>query len=291
MTDIVDSNYIANLYIKHEKDENVFPLIDSAGINIIRKYKDDSIPAKQNYRMFIRLFVTTDYNIRGGVDVVKAPSDNQMLGYPLVYEEKNTLTNLFKRKYTNFSLSNDEEILFLKSTGKISFRNKNYSISEFVDLLVYNHNHDIFLISRINNLLKTFFIIEPAFYLADLNYRDAKTKFDFILKRNTKEVVDESKIEALMPTEPFFKYFRIYKRVLSISILILITPIFWLSVKLDTTYFTITNPFLLFLAFALFSFLDKFSISLYKNISNKKVGYLYKLAESTLSMKGKLKVP
>ena len=194
----ISSQYISDLYIRSNDDENVFALIDSIGINIIRKYKKDTIPARKNYRMFIRLFITATNTVRGGVDVVKDNSDESNPGFPLVFEEDDTLINIFRRKYTSFTIDGKEKIEFSSKTNEIIFRNREFSINQFVELLVYNHVHDMFFRSRILNYLKNFFVLEPAFYLANLNYRDLKTRFNFILKKNTNEKIDNSKIEAIM---------------------------------------------------------------------------------------------
>ena len=73
-------------------------------------------------------------------------------------------------------------------------------------------------------------------------------------------------------------------------IIIILNPLLWLSVSLDASYFNIANPFLLFTAFLFFAILEKISRYLFLNIKEKKDSFVYKIAQTTLNMRSKLKV-
>jgi len=282
----ITSEKILSLYIKSE-DEEVFKLTDVPGINILRKYKSGTRPAKSNRRMFIKFHARQSGEVSGGIDMVKVPVD--MGGYPIVFEDEKGFKNIFRSKFPNFFFGPEEGVIFNRNTKNISFKEKTFTINELIDLIEKKHTEvfDMFWKSRLSIFLKNYFILEPLFWLADGDY--SRDRINFLLNR---ERTDYTKKEArIEPTkEPFFKYFDIYKNTLLFFVLAILTPIFLLSISLSNFYFTITNPFWLFSAFLVFSILDRFSKFLLVNIKQKKESFVYKIAESTLNMKGHLNI-
>ncbi len=287
MDKIISSELIKEIYSKDKNDEDIFALIDGVGINIIRNYE---VKTKlNNKRMFIKFYLSEKGFINGGVDMVEA-SKKKEDGYKLVFEEWK-FSDLFKKKFVNYIFNDSEKIILDLDIKKIKSNRKEYSINEFINLLVKRHKggvFDMFWLGRLFYFLKTYFILEPLFWLANLNYKNDMIKFFLLGDRTNK--TKESNIDIKRPEEPFFKYFRIYKNTLLFFILYLLIIIFWLSITLENNYFTITNPLFLFLAFLFFAILEKISDWLFYNISEKKDGFIYNLIKSTLNIKGKLKL-
>ena len=279
----ITSQLIASLYKKEEEDENVFELTDVSGIHILRKYSAGTVPEKNNRRMFITLSLKENSLINGGINMVNVPDDIGN-GYPIVDGAQEGIKNLFYQKYANFFFGDNEGAVFVSGTKKIIFRKKEYSINEFIHLLVKNHSSDMFRASRVLIFLKTKFILSPLFWLADSSYE--KDKMDFLLQGKTLSGTWQGpKIREV--ADPFFRYFKIYNNTLFFVVLLILPLLFWLSVYLDTEYFAITNPFFLFIAFLLFFLLEKTDDLLFRELG-KKEGYVYRIAKSTLNMKGKI---
>ena len=68
----ISSQMIASIYNKEENDEDIFELTDKPGLQIIRKYKQGTAPAKDNRRMFIILYIKDNRFVSGGINIVKA---------------------------------------------------------------------------------------------------------------------------------------------------------------------------------------------------------------------------
>lgn len=283
----ITSQVLVSLYNKNKDDENIFELTDKPGLHIIRKYAQGTKPAQDNRRMFIAFYIKNNGLINGHVNMVEPPEEDSS-GYPIIFDDQKEFGNFFRRKYSNFYFGDDENVFFDFSDQNILLRKKKYSVNKFVDILVNNHLSDIFRRSRILIFFKNYFILEPLFWLADANYKDANVRMNFLLQKNTTGYTEsEAKIE--IPKDPFFKYFDIYKNTLIFFIVMILSPLLWLSILLDTDYFNIANPFLFFLAFLFFSILDRISQSLFLNIKQKKDSFVYRIARSTLNMKSKLR--
>lgn len=289
--DKITSQTIHSLYSKEANDEDVFELIDKPGIHVIKKYKDKTAPAERNYRMFISLFLRENNIVSGGVDTVKAKKDDDLSGYPVVFDDQKDWKNLFGKKYINFLFGYDEDIVFDTSSKKIKYKNHDFTINEFVNLLVKNHIgglfNDMFWKGRISNFFKNYFILEPAFWLIDDDYK--KNRISFLLKEN-RTGAEEKKTTADMVPDPIFKYFYVFKNTLILSILWLLIPIFWLSIILDTDYFSISNPLWFFVAILIFSILERVSKILFLNIRQNKDSFIHKIAKDTLNMRGELRI-
>lgn len=284
----ITSQIIASLYNREGNDEDVFDLIDKPGIHIIRKYRSGTMPAQDNQRMFITFYVKENGFVSGGIDMVKAKEEDGS-GYAMIFDDQKGIRNFLHQKYANFFFNDDEEVFFDYSDQKIIFRKNKYSVNEFIDILVKNHLSDMFRVNRIMIFFKNYFILEPLFWLADANYKDDNVRINFLLQKNITGY-KESGAKIEMPKEPFFKYFDIYRNTLTFFIIIILNPLFWLSISLDVGYFNIANPFLLFTAFLFLAFLEKISLYLFLNIKQKKDSFVYKIAQSTLSMRGRLKI-
>ena len=247
----ISSQMIASIYNKEENDEDIFELTDKPGLQIIRKYKQGTAPAKDNRRMFIILYIKDNRFVSGGINMVKAKEEDGS-GYEMIFDDEKADRSFLRQKYANFFFDDDEMAVFDSSSQKIIFRNNKYSVNEFVSVLVKNHLSDMFRLNRIMIFLKNYFILEPLFWLADANYKDDNIRINFLLQKNITGY-KESGAKIEMPKEPFFKYFDIYKNALMFFIIIILNPLLWLSVSLDASYFNIANPFLLFTAFLFFA--------------------------------------
>jgi hypothetical protein len=289
-TDRATSQAILSLYNKQAEDET-FELQDKPGINIIKKYKSGSPLAEKNYRMFISFYIKEDNTVAGSVDTVKAKEQSDYGGYSIVFDDQKSGENFGGRKYINFLFGYDGEAIFDQKDKKIMLAGHNLTINGFVDVLVKNHIggifKDMFRRDRTLILLKNFFILEPSFWLIDDDYK--KNRIEFLLDERTTGRKEKERLVE-MPKDPFFKYFCLFKNTLLISILWFLIPIFWLSILLDTDYFTISNPFLLFTAILVFAILEKIDQKLFISIRENKDSFIHKTAKSTLNMKGKLKL-
>jgi len=284
----ITSQILASLYNKKDDDENIFELTDKPGVHIIRKYKSGTKPAQDNRRMFITLYVKESGLVNGGVDMVEAKEEDGS-GYSIVFDDQKGNRNFLHKKYANFFFDDGEEVFFDFNDQKILLRKNKYSVNEFVDILVKNHSSDMFRKSRIMIFLKNYFILEPLFWLVGADYKDDNVRINFLLQeRVTVYKESDAKVEAVK--EPFFKYFNIYKNTLVFFSVMILNPLFWLSILSDTDHFNIANPFLLFTAFLFFAVLEKISDYLFLNIKQKKDSFVYKIAQSTLNMKSKLRV-
>lgn len=288
-TSPLTSEELVSSYIQQTVDEGVFPIVDPkvVGIHIVRRYEADTLPATDNRRMFIKLYVDKEGCVRGGVDMVKGrEEDEERPGYSIVYEDQKGLKGVLHQKYTNFFFGVDEGAVFDKDNKKIIIRSKQHTVTDFVNVLVKNHLSDMFRVSRIKNFLKDYLVLSPLFWLADSSYK--KDRMDFLLQ-DTRVTNNWRGPKIREVKDPFFRFFEIYKNTLLISLILILPIVFVLSLCLDPQFFTITNPLFLLMAFLAFFILEKIDDILFHDLE-KKGGFVYRLTESTLNMKGKLKI-
>lgn len=278
MNNLISSKELKSLYNLTDRDDDIFELNDITGIHIIRKYKDNFINLK-NDRMFIKLYIPDKEKlyVQGAVDRVKSKDANGSDFYTIVYPTE----KLKYKKPTSFFFGEDEGIKFDNSSNKVIFRKKEFTLNEFVDLMEKNHYRDMFLFSRIVRSIRIF-SIKLLFFLIDSKYEE----FDYIWRdRATSSQTSEKIKSASSKADPLFHYFYIYKNLLGLFFLLLAFPIFYLSLCLSTHYFTISNPFIIFLSLFILYILEKISDWLYKITSNGE--FIHKMSNPTL--KGRIK--
>lgn len=280
MTNKITSKELANLFEKTERDEYVFELTDYPGIQIIRKYPtsfSDFID-KRMFIKFILLYEDDGCYVSGGVDTVKNKKESES-GWTIEFTSKS-----FFQRPTNYNFWKSEDIHFLPETNRVTFKNKEYSLSEFISLLEKNHLRDMFWLSRFVNYFKLAFL-HILFFFSDAKFK----KFDHIFKRDetTSSIRKEKVKPASERADPLFHYFYVYKNLFGATLLICLPILYILSICLPETYFTISNPFLLFLALFLFFSLEKLSDFLFYLLVETE--FVQKIARSALESKGKLK--
>ncbi len=200
---------LKNLYRKTVNDEKVVELSDVNGITIIKKYPENSEYFKDGNKMLIQIYLKDGF-IGGRVEMVKADRN----GLYSVIESKK-----YKKKFTNFSFSQEENIKFDFEDKKIlikrSGRDTKMSLNEFVEILVENHLSDRLFWVRKKNFLKKI-LLKILFFLTD-------DRYDFVDYYHKINGIEENrfgkrKIEKKLKVnpEPFFRYFKIYKNTLFI---------------------------------------------------------------------------
>jgi len=279
----ITSEKLKKLFKQTERDEHVFGLNDYPGIQVVRKYQH-SLKDFVDKRMFIKFILIQDkdvWYVGGGVDTVKN-KENEESGWTIQFSE-----NGFFRKPTNYSFWKSENIYFDSQNSKILFEGKSYELNQFIDQLEKNHlRGDMFLISRLKNFLKLSFLY-LMFFFSDAKYK----KLDYIFKKQEeKSLIIPQKNDAEPASEkadPLFHYFYIYKNLFGFSIFLLLPVLFSLSLHLSESYFTVSNPFLLFSVLFLFYILEKVSNLLFHYLS--KPNFVQGLTRSALELKGNLK--
>lgn len=284
----VTSEKIESLYTKTSEDDYVYKILSNSqdipgGINIIRRYKklSDNLSDK---RMFIRFYLVENngkFHVQGGVDMVINKINVNDHGWTVETPKGGLI-----QRPTNFNLSKSDGILFDIKEDKIFFKNNLYDINSFVDILEKNHLRDMFLLGRLKNYLKIG-LLYSLFYLSDSRFKKSKSGYfidDESLRLQTKE---KGAGQEIKNPDPLFHYFEIYKNLLGLAILILLFPLFYLSLHLPGLYFTVTNPFLLFFSLFFLFLLEK--LSKFLSYVLLKTKFVSRVTLSTLEMKGKLK--
>lgn len=124
------------------------------------------------------------------------------------------------------------------------------------------------------------------FFLTDSKYN----KFNYIFIDKPYGIKSESVVSEDLETkapDPLFHYFVIYKNFFGIGVLFILPFLFILSMCLNSNYFTISNPFFLFLSLLLLYIFEKICSALFY-IKNK-TKFVSKFTMSALRPKGKLK--
>lgn len=280
-TKYITSSYIHGLYTKIQRDEYIFELNDYPGIQIIRKY-ESSLKDMLEKRMFIHFHLreeNNEWHVEGGIDVVKNKTNEKDNGWTMEFPK-----GVLSQKPTNYFFGKSENILLDTNGDKVVFKNTKYSLNDFIDLLEKNHLRDMFLLSRFTNLTK-FGFLHILFRLCDSRYK----KLNYIFNRKEHQTnLQQEVIEApSKQSDPFFKYFFIYKNMIGTAIILSLTPLFYLSICLPSSYFTISNPFLLFSVLLYLFFLEKLSNFLFNLLTG--TDFVQKITRSAVELKGNLK--
>lgn len=280
---INNSQEFKNLYQKVSDDEKIIEISDAIGITILRNYKKESEYFKDNKKMLINLYLKNNFLV-GGINMVE---EDQNGLYTIIYDK-----GKYKKRFTNFSFGPEENIKFIREEEKILVKvnNKKLFLNEFIERLVNNHLSDRLFWVRKKNFFKKL-VLNIIFFLSD-------DKYDFVKYYHKTHQVKENKIggdsktnELKIKEEPFFKYFKIYKNTLFIFLIIslFVLVIFQKTGILSPGELTLSNLILL-LSFVIILFLLHYlSFFIHKQKQNKR-GWIYKLHNSLLNSKFKLKI-
>jgi len=296
----ITSERFLNLYQKVANDENVIKIEDAPGITIVRKYNEGSEYFKDGKRMFIKLYLKDNY-IVGSVDMVEKNEDNS---FTVVYDEKK-----YKKRFTNFFFNKSENIILDVKDNKFVIKKRfkiyRFSINDFIQVLVKNHLSDLLFLRRKINILKIGFL-KSIFWSIDSKYDWIEYYHKIHEEKSTPNKAGQVSIDLLNDPEPepFFKYFKIYRKILfftiSMETIILLYYFEKINVNsytsnhnfykiLTVDNFTISNPILLFVFFITLFCLHYFSIFLKGKIYDKN-GFIYKIHNSSLNNSFSLKI-
>lgn len=263
------SEEFIKLYSRQDIDEFLTPFESEIGFSLIRKYPKDSQYEKDGKRMFIKVAILGNH-LFYSVDMT---SPKEIAGEPSY-----TITDgtEYKKKVTNFYSDADknDEFTFDKQTGKITHTktSKEFSMNDFVEILMKNHLSDRLFWKRIKNSIASMFL-QVVFWLSNKQYERVQVSIDkFHFKKGDKPVVEEDK-----SIEPFFKYFYISKNfifaiLLSSFVVATLSSIYdrcdfvkqlWISMYGD---FTLSNPMVVLLFFLALFASEKVSTKLNKKI-------------------------
>lgn len=257
--ELFTSEYFQSLYTATSW-ESVIWLDDAPWITIIKPYPDNQND-KRGFSMFIRFYLL-DWFIHGSVNMVQDSTK-------YVIENKDQ----FSETFTNFYFNASDNIMFDSVTQKfvvpwkISWK-KEISVNEFVDKLVKNHLSEKSKWLKLKDMISHIFnlsILSITFWLLDSRYNWSYYILNF-QKRVLKSNIGRNEVyyvDIPKPEDPFFKYFRLHKR-LSLIVIFLVTCFLvigfneyiscwgfqnkWMRL-FDSWYFTITNPLLFFVFF------------------------------------------
>ncbi len=199
----ITSVEIAKLY-KTKRGEILIPFTKGRGIGLIKKYKNEIVPIKDNKRIFIKIFLSKENVVNGTID---------MIDFDKKRDDAYVITddpNKYGRKITNFSFGEEENLFLSKEKGVfVKTKNKYISINNFVDVLIKNHLSDkLFLKRKINQLID--YLIKFIFWLDNQRYEPSTI---FLIKNGLGKHEEKNKPKTETP-EPFFKYFYIKKNFL-----------------------------------------------------------------------------
>lgn len=281
---MITSEKFAKLYKKDDSDELITPLQKDVGISILKKYDSQTEFYKKDKRMLIYLILQDDY-IVGGVDMVNSNVSNN--GYRSITNEK------FKKGYTNFSFGKEENLKWDNSKFNVTSeanQSKNFTLNEFVKILIKNHLSDRLVFRKfVNNLITG--LLKFTFWLVDKKYKYYEILLG--LFSDKEKVVKQDDLDKRK--EPFFKYFSIPRNMLffTLTILFAISLLFdWLKIIYN---FQISNDTKVLLLFLIFFIFDSFSKSLsvqinnFYNKENSTIAHIAKYA-NTYSFNLKLKI-
>ncbi|MEN9920897.1 MAG: hypothetical protein RL538_790 [Candidatus Parcubacteria bacterium] len=265
------SDRIFQAYSRNVRDEEVYQYADVSGIQVIRKYKNPELSEK---RQFIKFYLDTDGSICLGVDmVIRNKSDTW------------TIQDSSKfKKISNYLSYGEKEFSFNEDKLLLSYKNKQYNVTDLIDFLEKNHHSDMFRLSRLRNRGISI-LLSLIFFYVDRKYE--RMKYLFSNSRGVTSTNVEINFSRPKP-DPLFKFFHLFKNPFAFTLGFSL-PITWqLSVQLDPTYFTVQNPFFVFLTLSIFLVLEGIGDFLLKNINDKN-GFIVKLAERSARIEGTLR--
>ncbi len=206
----MDKEEFTNLY-KKEQDEILTTFQNETGFSLVRFYPENRIPKNENLRIFIKVAVLSK-GLFYSVDMVKPESEGEKVSYTIIYDSK------YNKKNTGFISSfHDIEFVF-DSTKKKIIHNKTkreFTLNEFIDILVKNHLSDILFWKRKFNFLSNL-ILKILFWFSDKHYDNVRVSIDkYHFSKDNKPILEDKR-----SFEPFFKYFYISKNLIFTALLV-----------------------------------------------------------------------
>lgn len=270
----ITSSEIYELYTRNERDYDITEYVDASGIQVVRNYKNPAAKFSDK-KMFIKFYINENNLISVGVDMVEKSRIGE--GWSIVNTKD-------YRGISNYMSFENKDLTFNSKPFKIFFKDKGFTINEFVDFLEKNHHRNMYLKSRFKNYIINKFL-HIIFFCVDRKYDKLKYLYNEVYARTEPSVkinIPEQKID------PLFRFFYLHKNMFSF-ILGLGLPITWYFSNLESGYdFSIQNPFLIFLTMSTFLVVEGLGKYLVNAISNKD-SFVVKLAKLSLQEKGKLK--
>jgi len=291
-----NSKEFKELYQKRADDEKVTEISNAVGITIVRRYNKNREYFKDGKKMFIKLYLE-DALFVGGVNMVE-----EKRGTYTIFNERK-----YKKKFTNFFFGPEDKVQFNTKNNKILTKkgNKNieFCLNDFIDILVKNHLSDRLFFRRKINKIKIYFL-KILFWFMDSKYNwidyyhKIQKREQTIDKTNSKENLNLDKLSI----DPFFNYFRIYRKILFSFIITVTVYLIYSFLNTDSCNmrnslcsifkvenFSIANPILLFIFFIGLFLLHYFSLFLQGEVGYKD-GFIYKLHISSLNNSFRLKI-
>lgn len=268
------------LYVKQEADNAITAFDNEIGFSLIRDYPKNTLYYKDGKKMFIKLAILQG-KIFYSVDMTKPEKNSEdKISYTI------TEGNEYSKKVTNFFSDNQEPYVFDESINKIVFpeKNKNFTLNEFIEILVRNHLSDCLFSKRIWNSMAEL-LLKFLFWLSDKNYEKVRVSIDkYHFSRDNQPIKEDQK-----SIEPFFKYFYISKNTI-FALLLLTFLLAILSVIFPDVLcvqkiwpfgeFSLSNPFVILFFFLILFSCEKFSIWL-----NNKIKEFFKNDEHSFQKK------
>ena len=273
----ITSNYLYRNYIRNTRDDHVFEVKGGVGLQIVRKYKSKKIP--ENHRMFIKMYfkvVDNQWYVEGGVDTVESTDDHSQ-GWRIIFNE----TSYFQ-KPTSYYFGSNENIIFNPTNNTVSLKNKEHTITDFVDILEKNHMRDMFFFAR----TKQFFvlgILHFLFFIVDSRFDLNKHLWT---NKESQSKMEGPQQEQNHSPDPLFHTFDIYRNLLGTFLLLILYPTYLVSKILDTNYFSISNPVLIIIGLLILYILEKISKVLHELTSRD---LITKISRNIVEMKGDIK--
>lgn len=254
------------LYIKQEADNAITLFDNEIGFSLIRDYPQNTLYYKDGRKMFIKLAILKG-KIFYSVDMTKPEQRNEeKISYTI------TEGNEYHKKVTNFYSDNEEPYVFDEGIKKIVFpeKNKNFTLNEFIEVLVRNHLSDRLFSKRILNSISEL-LLKFIFWLSDKNYEKVRVSIDkYHFSRDNQPIKEDEK-----SIEPFFKYFYISKNtifalLLFTFLLAILSAIFPNILCMRKIWpfgeFSLSNPFVVLFFFLILFLCEKFSVWLNNKI-------------------------
>lgn len=280
---MLNSDTFKKLYTSSDSDESITSFENGIGFAIVKKYKGKTEYAKDNRRMFIRLYLTKENCLNGGVEMVDAKK-KESNSYRIVYDNK------YNNKISNFSFSEKEKFIFDEEEEKIVYKatEEYFTVNEFINILICNHLSDKFFLSRILNKIRIV-MLKSIFWLSNKHY----DKIEVIVKmsQHNQEFIPDKSDEKNI--EPFFKYFLISKNILVVFLLALFIGSILFMNFFDMSNLSMSNLYIASFLFLMLFILEKISIILDGKIRDffmKKKNFIYRLYHSQFNNSFKLKL-
>lgn len=167
----MNSEEFVKLYTRQDSDESITTFQNEMGFSLIRFYPKNTPYFKDGRRMFIKI-AALDRGFFYSVEMTRSEKEGEKTSYIITEGEE------YKRKVTNF-FSDGSELTFDNATQKVNHQlsSKNFTMNEFVEILVANHLSDRLFFKRILNELANR-VLKFLFWLSDARYERIQMAID-----------------------------------------------------------------------------------------------------------------